>query len=138
MHIPSLYRFHKQHHNYTVTISIAGEYTHPVEYICGNLIPFAVGPTILGPNMHLMTLCVWIIIRVYKTLSTHSGYVFPWEIFQYLPFVSQSEFHSYHHSHNMGNYGGMLTLWDKILHTSDNYITAKNINNYGMLKLKIH
>ena len=50
LHLPFIYSYiHKMHHNFNQTVSIAAEYTHPIEFALGNMIPTAVGPAILGP-----------------------------------------------------------------------------------------
>jgi sterol desaturase/sphingolipid hydroxylase (fatty acid hydroxylase superfamily) len=118
-----------------VTISISAEYSTVLEYVLSNLLPFILGPRILNDKMHMITILVWIGIRVYKTLSAHSGYVFPWEIFQYIPFLAYSEFHSYHHSHNDGNYGSFFVFWDYLFGTSTNYYRRKENNTYGMVDI---
>ncbi|CAD8063789.1 unnamed protein product [Paramecium primaurelia] len=135
LHIPALYKYHKQHHQYTVTISISAEYSTALEYLLSNLLPFIIGPRLLNERLHMMTMLIWIGIRVYKTLSAHSGYVFPWEIFQYIPFLAFAEFHSYHHSHNDGNYGSFFVFWDYLFGTSNNYYQNKLKDNYGILNI---
>ena len=50
MHHPSVYQYvHKMHHEYSTTTSIAAEYSHPLEYAFGVILPSAIGPAILGP-----------------------------------------------------------------------------------------
>ena len=49
MHHPSVYQYvHKMHHEYSTTTSIAAEYSHPLEYAFGVMLPTAIGPAILG------------------------------------------------------------------------------------------
>lgn len=107
-----------------------------MEYVLGSLVPFIVGPKLLGPRMHLLSVLMLIEVRVYKNLSAHSGYLFPWEVFEYLPGVTNSEFHSYHHSHNDGNYGSLLVLWDRVFGTESNYRERKVKDNYGVIGRK--
>ena len=50
LHTPFLYRhIHSLHHEYKTTVGIAAEYTHPIEYLLGVIIPSVIGPLILGP-----------------------------------------------------------------------------------------
>jgi len=50
MHHPAIYKYvHKMHHTYKTTVSISAEYSHPLEYAFGVILPSAVGPSILGP-----------------------------------------------------------------------------------------
>lgn len=84
--------------------------------------------------MHMATLLLWVHLRIYKTLSAHSGYVFPWEIFQYVPFATTPEYHSYHHSQNNGNYGSMFIFWDYLFGTSTQYYKDVKSGKYGVQK----
>ena len=43
LHLPKLYRFHKIHHEFTNTTSIAVLYCHPVEHIFALMLPNALG-----------------------------------------------------------------------------------------------
>lgn len=38
MHHPSLYRFHKMHHEYDSVMSYMAQYCHPVEQLVGNIV----------------------------------------------------------------------------------------------------
>ncbi|RRT34552.1 hypothetical protein B296_00058545, partial [Ensete ventricosum] len=42
-----------------------------------------VGPALTGP--HLLTLWLWVILRVLETVDAHSGYEFPWSPSNFLP-----------------------------------------------------
>lgn len=113
LHHPLLYsRIHKEHHEYTVTVSISAEYAHPTEYVLGNILPVFAGPKLLGSSMHLITLLVWLTFKIFRAASIHSGYSFPWS-----PFQATEEFHSLHHSLNTGNYATGLRVWDKLMKT---------------------
>ena len=78
-HHPKLYaRFHKQHHKFNSTIGIAAEYAGPVEYVLANSIPTMAGPILFGA--HPYTLWIYLSVRVWETVESHSGYDFPWSI----------------------------------------------------------
>lgn len=87
--------------------------------------PVFAGATLLGSHVHLITLMTWIGIAIHKTLSDHSGYQFPWEVYHYLPASTNSDFHSYHHSANIGNYSSTFTYLDTFFGTSKSYDEMK-------------
>jgi len=119
MHTKLCYkRFHKLHHEYYTTISIAVEHVHVVEAILGNTIPPALGPLILGNRMHLVSVIAWIVIRVAEGYDGHCGYDFPWSPFRIMPLSGGEEYHDFHHSHNVGNFSTFFTHWDTIFGTN--------------------
>lgn len=48
LHKPRFYWIHKRHHEFNVTVSIAAEYCHPIEYFLANMLPTAMGFKILS------------------------------------------------------------------------------------------
>ena len=110
---------HKVHHEYVVTISLAAVYTHPIEFVLGNLVPLVAGPMILGTHMHISTVFTWFAGRTFSTLDGHSGYEFSFSPFNMKQ--SDSGYHAYHHLHNIGNYGSFFIFWDSILGTNKAY-----------------
>ena len=105
------------HHKYQNTISVSAEFTHPVEFLIGNLFPSAIGPLILGSRVHIGTYALWLVLRIWKTTEAHSGYDFPITPFGCLPFTGSSRFHNYHHLHFKGNYGSFFIFWDYLCGT---------------------
>jgi methylsterol monooxygenase/4-alpha-methyl-delta7-sterol-4alpha-methyl oxidase len=124
LHQGFLYRkVHKLHHEFNVTVSIAAEYAHPVEYLLGNSLPVALGPMVFGQSrVHIITWLTWVFIRTMNTGEGHSGYNFPWSPFRVIPFSSTSTFHDFHHYKNLGNYGSFMILWDAIFGTHRAYM----------------
>ena len=60
LHTPYIYKkIHKKHHEYHQTISIAAVYTHPLEYLFGNILPLAVGYISLKDKCHFATIVIW-------------------------------------------------------------------------------
>jgi sterol desaturase/sphingolipid hydroxylase (fatty acid hydroxylase superfamily) len=115
MHLKYMYPyFHKRHHEFKVTISIAAEYSHPVDYLISSLIPSTLGANLLGTRMHMFTLCLWYFIRIAETSDGHSGYDFPWSPFRILPFTTNATYHDFHHLKNVGNYSSVFRIWDTI------------------------
>lgn len=80
---------HKIHHEYKVSVGIAAEYAHPVEYILGNILPTVLGVKILRQNIHVTTAFVWFLIRAGETLDGHCGYQFSWSPFRLIPFSTE-------------------------------------------------
>ena len=118
LHWDRIYRYvHKMHHQYVYSVSIASEYSHPVDYLLSNCIPSALGPLILGKNVHLATYLLWIVLRVAETTDGHSGYEFSWSPFRLLPMSGSSEFHQYHHVVFKGNYSSFFTYLDRLCGT---------------------
>jgi methylsterol monooxygenase/4-alpha-methyl-delta7-sterol-4alpha-methyl oxidase len=56
-----------------------------------------------------------------ETCDGHCGYEFSWSPFRLLPLSGSSNYHNYHHSKNVGNYGSFFTLWDTICGTNKTY-----------------
>lgn len=88
---------HKIHHTYVQTVGIASEYCHPLEYALGNMIPTMIGPAILGPKMHLLTVFAWYAVRVGESLDGHCGYEFSFSPYRLIPFSGGAQYHDYHH-----------------------------------------
>ncbi len=122
LHHPRLYPYiHKVHHEYNITISLAAEYAHPLEFIFGNLFPVNIGPIILGSQVHLATYLIWVIVAQMETADQHSGYEFPWSPYRLVPFSVSTDYHNFHHSHNVGNYCSVSTFWDTFCNTNSVY-----------------
>ena len=122
LHKPCLYPYvHKMHHQFTQTVSIAAEYSHPLEFVLGNLIPTSVGPLILGPKMHIVTVFAWYFVRVCETLDGHCGYEFSFSPYRLIPMSGSAEYHDYHHSRNIGNYASFFSVWDTVFGTNASF-----------------
>jgi len=123
---------HYIHHQYFVTIGIASEYSHPLETILGNNLPFILGPMLIGKTFHLWTLLCWVYLRIMGTIVGHCGYEFPFQFLgihlsALLPFSNTSIFHDYHHSHVEGNYGGNFPFWDALFGNDVDYWKYKEL-----------
>ena len=55
------YKYHKVHHEFKCTTSLAGSHTHPIDFFLGSVLPFAIGPKILIylGNYHISSLMFW-------------------------------------------------------------------------------
>lgn len=87
LHIKALYPYiHKLHHQYVAPVGICAEYTHPIEFALGNMIPVGIPTFILGSSMHYFTFIIWITFRLVNTVYGHCGYEFSWIPLGLLPF----------------------------------------------------
>lgn len=120
LHSKHLYkRFHKQHHKYAAPFGLTAEYAHPVEVAftgtgtVGSPILFS----FLGGNLHLLTVIIWVSLRLAQAVDSHSGYDFPWSLKNFLPFWSGADHHDDHHKYFVGNYASSFRWWDYCLGT---------------------
>ncbi|CAF2051800.1 unnamed protein product [Brassica napus] len=83
LHSKWLYKnVHSVHHEYATPFGLTSEYAHPDKIL---FLGFAtiVGPALTGP--HLITLWLWMVLRVLETVEAHCGYHFPWSLSDFLP-----------------------------------------------------
>jgi len=124
LHHPSIYKHvHKQHHRFKQPIGIAAEFAHPIEALLANEIPTIAGCLLLGA--HPLVFWTYLALRMWETIDSHSGFKFPWSPWNLVPgAMGGAEFHDYHHSVNIGNYG-MLRFWDWVMGTDLKYNQSK-------------
>ena len=79
------------------------------------------GPFLLDSKVHLWTLLIWGILRHVESHDAHCGYEFPWSMFRVMPFGTNSAYHTFHHSKNVGNYSTFFTIWDTVFNTNVDY-----------------
>ena len=68
---------------------------------------------LFGDKLHIISLCMWVFIMSLNAIDEHSGYEFPWSVFNLTEFNVSAEFHDFHHSHNHGTYGAILNIYDR-------------------------
>ncbi|XP_063706618.1 fatty acid hydroxylase domain-containing protein 2-like [Culicoides brevitarsis] len=100
-------KYHKEHHEWTTPIALAGIYCTPTEHIFCNIVSNTIGLVVMRSN--LFTACLWLTHAMLRTLANHSGYKFP---FYYDP-----RSHDYHHL-KFNRYYGVLGIMDWI-HKTD-------------------
>jgi methylsterol monooxygenase len=81
LHYGILYKkIHKLHHEFSAPFGIAAQYAHPAETLILGL-GFFLGPFLwvyYFADLHVITMAVWLAIRLLQVVDSHSGYDFPW------------------------------------------------------------
>ena len=101
MHHRRLYKYvHKIHHEYSAPFGLAAEYAHPIEVLV--LGTGTVGSPLLycalnGGGMHIITMYIWIVLRLFQAIDAHSGYQFPWSLNVFFPLWAGADHHDFHH-----------------------------------------
>ncbi|KAG0147467.1 hypothetical protein CROQUDRAFT_656029 [Cronartium quercuum f. sp. fusiforme G11] len=125
LHQGQLYKkIHKLHHEFSAPFGLAAEYAHPLEILILGM------GTIAGPllwclftkgNLHVMTMYIWIILRLFQAVDAHSGYDFPWSLRHIVPFWSGADHHDYHHEKFVGCYSTSFRWMDHLFGTDKAY-----------------
>lgn len=139
MHHKAVYKYvHKRHHSYHDSVAFASQYAHPIEGIVSSLhVIFA----IVFVKPHFVVYCAFLATTMIEIVDAHCGYDVPWAwLYPWsdkYPWGSGARAHDFHHSHNVGIYGGGLVgLWDRALGTDADFrkfemkrLTDQNKNN---------
>lgn len=124
LHWGPLYKnIHKLHHEFSAPIGLAAEYAHPLEVLI-----LAQG-TISGPflyclfqnDLHILTVYIWVTLRLFQAVDAHSGYDFPWSLRHWLPFWAGADHHDFHHQAFVNCYSTSFRWWDYMLGTDNKY-----------------
>lgn len=120
LHWGPLYRHvHKLHHQYSAPFGLAAEYASPIEVMLLGIGSIGV-PIVwcaLTKDLHILTMYVWISLRLIQAIDAHSGYEFPWSLHHFLPFWAGADHHDMHHEQFVGNYASSFRWWDHVLGT---------------------
>jgi methylsterol monooxygenase len=115
------------HHEFSAPIGLAAEYAHPMEVMI-----LAQG-TISGPflyclfrnDLHIITVYIWVTLRLFQAVDAHSGYDFPWSLRHFLPFWAGADHHDFHHMAFVNCYSTSFRWWDFCLGTDSKYHAYK-------------
>ncbi|KAL0571084.1 C-4 sterol methyl oxidase [Marasmius crinis-equi] len=119
LHIPLLYKhIHKIHHKYSAPFGLAAEYAHPAEVMILGFGTLA-GSLVLAlfTEVHFVTFFIWVILKLFQAVDSHSGYDFPWSLQRILPFWSGADHHDFHHMAFTDNFATSFRWWDRIFGT---------------------
>lgn len=125
LHYGALYKhIHKLHHKYSAPFGLAAEYAHPIEVLVLGM--GTVGSPMLwcwlsGGDLHIVTMYIWIVLRLFQAVDAHSGYDFPWSLNKFIPFWSGADHHDYHHMAFVNNYSTSFRWWDHFMGTDTKY-----------------
>ncbi|KAF3255747.1 C-4 sterol methyl oxidase [Orbilia oligospora] len=119
-HWGPLYKnIHKIHHEHSAPFGLAAEYAHPVEVLTLGIgtVFIPIGYCWFAPDFHVMTMYIWICLRLFQAIDAHSGYDFPWSLHHFIPFWAGASHHDVHHEKFIGNYASSFRWWDYMLDT---------------------
>ncbi|EME88470.1 uncharacterized protein MYCFIDRAFT_129730 [Pseudocercospora fijiensis CIRAD86] len=139
MHWGPIYKnIHKIHHQYSAPFGLAAEYASPIEVM---VLGFGtVGVPIVWcaifKNLHVLTMYIWIVLRLFQAIDAHSGYDFPWSLHRFLPFWAGAQHHDVHHEKFVGNYASSFRWWDWVLDTEGFPEAVKRRRDRKIAKLK--
>ncbi|KAJ4300392.1 C-4 sterol methyl oxidase [Collariella sp. IMI 366227] len=128
LHYGPLYKaIHKLHHTYSAPFGLAAEYASPIEVMLLGM--GIVGTPIVWVSvtgeLHLATMYLWIVLRLFQAIDAHSGYDFPWSLRHILPFWAGADHHDLHHERFIGNYASSFRWWDYCLDTEAGEAASK-------------
>ena len=76
-------------------------------------------------DLHILTMYLWITLRILQAIDSHSGYDFPWSLHNFLPFWAGARHHDIHHERFIGNYSSSFVWWDLMFDTEAGPEAAK-------------
>ncbi|KAN0061298.1 C-4 sterol methyl oxidase [Thecaphora frezii] len=124
LHWGPLYKhIHKKHHEYSAPFGLAAEYAHPLEILILGMGTIG-GPFLLcamTKNLHILTVYVWIVLRLFQAVDAHSGYDLPISLHNWVPFWAGADHHDHHHAAFLGCYATSFRWWDHFMGTDASY-----------------
>jgi methylsterol monooxygenase len=89
--------------------------------------------TISGPflyclfrqDLHILTVYIWVTLRLFQAVDAHSGYDFPWSLRHFLPFWAGADHHDFHHMAFVNCFSTSFRWWDYCLGTDNKYHAYK-------------
>lgn len=110
---PSLYKYHKVHHEYKMNTTLASQHNHPIDFILSIGGPALLAVFIVNP--HSSTLFQFTVWTMVANLDDHVGYSFPWSPVRWFPFSAATDEHEFHHSKNLGCFASKLSIYNSLL-----------------------
>ena len=117
---PSLYKYHKVHHQYKMNTVLASQHNHVIDHFLTIGTPAVVTTMIVRP--HSFTQFQWILWVIVANMDDHIGYSFPWSPVRWFPGANLTEQHEFHHSINMGCFASKVDIYDKLFHSDKQYL----------------
>ena len=139
MHWGPLYKnIHKIHHQYSAPFGLAAEYASPIEVMVLGLgtVSSPILWCAITKDLHILTMYIWIVLRLFQAIDAHSGYEFPWSLHHFLPFWAGAEHHDVHHERFIGNYASSFRWWDFVLDTEAGPEATKRRREKKLAKLR--
>jgi sterol desaturase/sphingolipid hydroxylase (fatty acid hydroxylase superfamily) len=97
---------------------------------------FVAVPAVLGfkilslfISVHIFSLLIWLTFRAVDSCDSHCGYEWSWSQSSVLPLATGYEYHNFHHSKNVGNFGSFFKLWDCLLGTNLHFLNLLKLRN---------
>jgi sterol desaturase/sphingolipid hydroxylase (fatty acid hydroxylase superfamily) len=118
---PSLYKYHKVHHEYKDNVIHASQHNHPIDHIFSIATPALISMAIVQP--HSFTQFHWTVYVMVANLDDHIGYAFPFSPVRWFPFAASTQEHEFHHGVNIGCYSSKLNIFEKIFKTNEKFIS---------------
>ena len=114
-HHPKLYRFHKQHHEFKGTVTLASEYSSIPESIVTNIFPNLIFGALAG--IHPAVFTTWLYWTTLESAESHCGFMWAGTLAHRagLTHTEAAAFHDCHHTANRGNYGTGSMWMDQVL-----------------------
>lgn len=139
LHTPTLYKkIHKLHHQYSAPFGLAAEYASPIEtmILAFGTVGVPIVWSAVTKNLHILTMYVWIVLRLFQAIDAHSGYEFPWSLHHFLPFWAGADHHDVHHEKFLGNYSSSFRWWDYYLNTEVGSASQKQAKDKKAVEAK--
>ena len=137
MHWGPLYKsIHKIHHQYSAPFGLAAEFASPIEVMVlgAGTVLMPIAWVMVTGDLHILTMYLWIVLRLCQAIDAHSGYEFPWSLHNFIPFWAGAQHHDVHHERFIGNYASSFRWWDKIMDTESGPEAAKRRRERKELK----
>ena len=111
----TLYKYHQVHHEFKAPIGMASAYTHPIDFVFGNMVPLGLPLILLQCDAY--TIIILVVLGSYSTVvDEHSNY-------------SSNNHHLLHHIYSNCNYGETsIDHFMGTLRIKKNIIIIKNEN----------